>query len=267
VLILINIDVTGLCNETCNYCPRSHGYPNTKDYMSVELFQKFVDDVNAEGFTGHICWSGRGENSLHPKFEEMVKILHHSNRKYKTRILTNGYKLKQRKWLFKRFDNVIMNTYTHRGDFQWRKEYFTHTMAGHPVQHRFWDQSVKPEEWAVTPIQVQNRIEVYKGIIATDNPAINLPCSLPATKAWIHWDGTIQLCCNDWTDTNIFGNIKDDNIFEVWRTHPKLREMRENLMKGNRSLYNVCSRCNKKHSKLEHHRWRIINENNQLLHT
>ena len=31
---LINIDVTGLCNKTCNYCPRSQGYPNQKEYMN-----------------------------------------------------------------------------------------------------------------------------------------------------------------------------------------------------------------------------------------
>lgn len=267
MLVLINIDVTGLCNERCNYCPRSHGYPNTKDYMSVELFQKFINDIDAEGYTGMICWSGRGENSLHPKFAEMMEILHHKGRKYRTRILTNGYKLKKRKHLYEQFDVVIMNTYTNEDEHQWRQEFFTHTLTGTKVIHRYWDQNVEPEEWEVTPIQVQNRIDVYKGIIATDNPAINLPCSLPATKAWVHWDGTIQLCCNDWTDTNIFGNIEHDNIFDVWRTHPKLREMRENLMQGRRSLYSSCARCNKKHSKFEQDRWRIINENNQLLHT
>ena len=39
---LINIDVTGLCNKTCNYCPRSQGYPNQKEYMDWKLFRKFV---------------------------------------------------------------------------------------------------------------------------------------------------------------------------------------------------------------------------------
>ena len=43
---LINIDVTGLCNKTCNYCPRSSGYPNEKEYMSWELFRKFVQDLD-----------------------------------------------------------------------------------------------------------------------------------------------------------------------------------------------------------------------------
>ena len=40
--------------------------------------------------------------------------------------------------------------------------------------HRYWDQSMKPEEWGETPIQVQNRTELYERI-ATDRSEINTP--------------------------------------------------------------------------------------------
>ncbi len=82
---LINIDVTGLCNKTCNYCPRSSGYPNEKEYMHWELFRKFVLDL--EDYTGMVDFTGRGENSLHPDFGLLVKLLHHPARKYRTRII------------------------------------------------------------------------------------------------------------------------------------------------------------------------------------
>ena len=74
---LINIDVTGLCNKTCNYCPRSEGYPNQKEYMSWKLFRKFVQDL--DDYRGIVCFTGRGENSLHPDFGLLVKLLHHPN--------------------------------------------------------------------------------------------------------------------------------------------------------------------------------------------
>ena len=51
---LINIDVTGLCNKTCNYCPRSEGYPNQKEYMSWKLFRKFVQDL--DDYRGIVCF-------------------------------------------------------------------------------------------------------------------------------------------------------------------------------------------------------------------
>ena len=104
---LINIDVTGLCNKTCNYCPRSEGYPNQKEYMSFDIFKKFVLDLDT--YTGIVCFTGRGENSLHPDFGLFVKFLNHPKKTYKTRIISNGYKLEQRLHYFEEFDLSLIH--------------------------------------------------------------------------------------------------------------------------------------------------------------
>ena len=242
---LINIDVTGLCNETCNYCPRSSGYPNEKQYMSVELFQKFINDC--KDYTGYICFTGRGENSLHPNFKELVEILHFSGRKYKTRILTNGYKLKEKfKW-FDMFDSLIINSYASEEQMEERKKIMPR------ATHRYWNQNMKPEDWGETPIQVQNRSDLYNRI-ATDRSEINTPCILPSTKGWIHWDGTIQMCCADWTNDNVFGNIETDNFFEVWSSNLKLQDIKYQLVFGNRSVNHICTNCNRKPTQIEERR-------------
>lgn len=235
--ILINIDVCGICNESCNYCPRSSSYPNKKEYMSVELFTKFINDC--KDYTGYICFTGRGENSLHPNFKELVEILHSSDRKYKTRILTNGYKLKEKFEWFDRFDSLIINSYASKEQMEARKKFMPR------ATHRYWDQSMKPEEWGETPIQVQNRTELYERI-ATDRSEINTPCVLPASKGWIHHDGSIQLCCNDWTDTNVYGNIATDNFFDVWNNNQELMNVRKALLNGDRSINPICTNCNRK---------------------
>lgn len=235
--ILINIDVCGICNESCNYCPRSASYPNKKEYMSVELFSKFINDC--KDYTGYICFTGRGENSLHPNFKKLVEILHSSDRKYKTRILTNGYKLKEKFYWFNQFDSIIMNSYTSKEQMEERKKIIPR------ATHRYWDQSMKPEEWGETPIQVQNRTELYERI-ATDRSEINTPCVLPASKGWIHHDGSIQLCCNDWTDTNVYGNIATDNFFDVWNNNEELINIRKSLLNGDRSINPICTNCNRK---------------------
>lgn len=235
--ILINIDVCGICNESCNYCPRSSSYPNKKEYMSVELFTKFINDC--KDYTGYICFTGRGENSLHPNFKKLVEILHSSDRKYKTRILTNGYKLKEKFEWFDRFDSLIINSYASKEQMEARKKFMPR------ATHRYWDQSMKPEEWGETPIQVQNRTELYERI-ATDRSEINTPCVLPASKGWIHHDGSIQLCCNDWTDTNVYGNIATDNFFDVWNNNEELMNVRKALLNGDRSINPICTNCNRK---------------------
>ena len=234
--ILINIDVTGLCNETCNYCPRSSGYPNAKHYMSIELFKEFVSTLH--NYKGTICFTGRGENSLHPDFGTLAMILHHDNRTYRTRILTNGYRLKEKMQYFDLFDTLIINSYKSKEQMEERKKLMPR------ATHRYWDQSMKPEEWGETPIQVSNRSDIYNRI-ATDRSAINEVCILPKTKGWIHWDGSIQMCCNDWTDTNVFGNIKTDNFFDVWKHNPELQKLKQELWEGNRAANPICATCNR----------------------
>jgi MoaA/NifB/PqqE/SkfB family radical SAM enzyme len=240
--IVINIDVCGLCNESCNYCPRSASYPNKKEYMSVELFSKFINDC--KDYRGVICFTGRGENSLHPNFKELVEILHFTGRKYKTRILTNGYKLKEKFEWFNMFDSLVINSYASKEQMEARKKLMPRAI------HRYWDQSMKPEDWGETPIQVQNRTELYERI-ATDRSEINTPCTFPASKGWIHHDGTIQLCCNDWTDTNIFGNIATDNFFDVFWKNEELQKLKQELLDGNRRANPICTNCNRKLNKQE----------------
>ena len=75
---------------------------------------------------------------------------------------------------------------------------------------------------------------------------VPLPCALPISRGWIHHDGSIQLCSNDWSDTNIFGNIKEDNFFDIWHNNPVLKQMKIDLAEGNRTKYKVCSSCNRK---------------------
>ena len=234
--ILINIDVSGICNETCNYCPRSSGYPNAKEYMSIDLFKQFVSTLY--NYKGTICFTGRGENSLHPDFGTLALILHHDNRTYRTRILTNGYKLEQKMQYFNLFDTLIINSYKSKEQMEERKKLMPR------ATHRYWDQSMEPEEWGETPIQVSNRSDIYNRI-ATDRSAINEVCILPKTKGWIHWDGSIQMCCNDWTDTNVFGNIKTDNFFNVWEHNPELQKLKQELWEGNRAANPICATCNR----------------------
>lgn len=232
---LINIDVTGLCNKTCNYCPRSSGYPNQKEYMDWRLFRKFVLDL--EYYTGIVDFTGRGENSLHPDFGLLVKLLHHPSRKYKTRIISNGYKLKSRIHYFDEFDTIIMNSYDSKEKMEERRKILPR------ATHRYWNQNMKPEEWGETPIQVSNRADIFNRI-ATDTSEIDSPCTFPSVKIWVHWDGTIQKCCNDWTNSEIYGNIKTENILDVWKSK-RFRELQAQLLAGNRRYSKTCSMCNR----------------------
>ena len=145
--------------------------------MSIDLFQKFIDD--SQGYNGYICFTGRGENSLHPKFKQLVEILHHENRTYKTRILTNGYKLKDKFYWFNQFDSIIMNTYSSKEEMEERKKILPR------AKHRYWDQSLKPEDWGETTEKLSQ--SVFPSLLLISKCPLSpltftAHCSLPNTK-------------------------------------------------------------------------------------
>ena len=113
------------------------------------------------------------------------------------------------------------------------------------AKHRYWDQSLKPEDWGETPVQVQNRTELYERI-ATDRSEQYTPCFLPYYRCWIHHNGDVELCCNDWTDTNVYGNFADTPWLEIWRNNEELKRLRQELLQGNRKANDVCRNCNRK---------------------
>ena len=111
------------------------------------------------------------------------------------------------------------------------------------AKHRYWNQNMKPEDWGQTEVIVSNRSDIYNRI-ATDTSEIDTPCTFPSVKIWVHWDGTIQKCCNDWTNSEIFGNIETDNILDIWNGEA-FKELQNNLLQGNRRYSKTCSMCNR----------------------
>ena len=51
------------------------------------------------------------------------------------------------------------------------------------------------------------------------------PCRLLWTDMVISWDGSIPLCCNDYENKIILGNIKENKIEDVWNSK-SLRKIR-----------------------------------------
>ena len=183
----------------------------------------------------------------------LVKLLHHPARKYKTRIITNGYRLKHRIHYFDEFDVIIVNSYDSEEEMEERKKILPR------ATHRYWNQNMKPEEWGETPIQVSNRSDIFNRI-ATDTSEIDSPCTFPSVKIWVHWDGTIQKCCNDWTNTEIYGNIKTENILDVWKSK-RFRELQTQLLAGNRRYSKTCSMCNRGLDKVDKKRLKWLTGN------
>lgn len=56
------------------------------------------------------------------------------------------------------------------------------------------------------------------------------PCPEVYNKLTIHWDGTVRVCCNDYSGRTNLGNIVTDEFSGIWR-HPTMEAYRTNLAK------------------------------------
>jgi len=67
-------------------------------------------------------------------------------------------------------------------------------------------------------------------------------CPEPFTKLAINFDGSVSVCCVDWTHGTIVGDATHENIQDIW-TGGKLRDFRLKHLKGERSTLPVCFAC------------------------
>ena len=66
-------------------------------------------------------------------------------------------------------------------------------------------------------------------------------CTIPFWRAWILWNGDMVLCCVDWERTQVFGNIHEQSIREIWNGEG-YRKYRQRMM--DRDLAGtICENC------------------------
>lgn len=84
--MILQIELTNICNLDCVYCPRPFLSRN-KSHMSLNIFERILNNFIGEATT--VILSKDGEPFLHPQFEVIVKKLN-SVYKGKIDIYTNG---------------------------------------------------------------------------------------------------------------------------------------------------------------------------------
>lgn len=68
------------------------------------------------------------------------------------------------------------------------------------------------------------------------------PCHVPFDEIVVLWNGDVTLCCYDYNGFNVFGNINEKSIHEIWNGSraEKLRKTFENKETYNLPLCNKC---------------------------
>lgn len=267
-LFRIDLDLSGLCNKRCSFCPRhdTNLYPNIKEYMSMETVDEVLNQLQLITERKHI-WlelAGRGESTLHKNFLEIVEKLSPSDRNWSLRLTTNGRKINE--WYPKisdKLDNLILNTYDSEELYNQRREKYKRLPNGKLIEHHY-----KPENYTIeqinnlpsfVPTEVENptyrsgyNFNNRSGYF--DNNLLSqkypedykngyLPCYHPMRQIFIDYKGNYQMCCNDWTHQIKIGNIHERGLLDMYLNDAKLNRIRWKLLVGNRKNILPCSKC------------------------
>ncbi|MBU0471884.1 MAG: radical SAM protein, partial [Nanoarchaeota archaeon] len=214
-----NIEVSGICNYHCDYCP----YPTSKrkkglmDFTTFKKCMELIDEMNQKS----ICLHNFGEPLIHPDLSKFIKYAD----KYVDRInlSTNGILLTRElaKSLKKAGLTELYLSY-HNKDIAERAKKNCEGLNLIKAERRSfshdWAGTAKKKPLQSYLIKFMARPDVCHFI---DNDAVT-----------ILWDGRINSCCIDMEGLGVLGSVYDDDPFTC--TVKK---------------FSLCDRCHKPYGK------------------
>lgn len=241
-LTVVEINPTELCNRTCAFCPRvdPNVYPNQNLHMTKETIVAVVDDLYQHNYKGRIVFSGMGEPTLGKNILELISVAR--GKISDIQMYTNGDKLLNDEWytIDDFIDAGITSLFVDVYDSE--------------EQHKKWLKKIAPYADRI-PIHLSAKynfsIKVFtnragtvktKGVPQT---VLNQSCYLPHTKAFVDWDGSLLLCCNDWARAaGRFGNVNDTPFHKLWLSD-EMNSIRKKLLLDSRvKAGSPCNTCN-----------------------
>jgi radical SAM protein with 4Fe4S-binding SPASM domain len=245
-LIHVELNPTELCNRVCAFCPRVDAsvYPNQNLHLDLNLVRKVATDLAGRKYTGRVSMSNFGEPLLAKGFLTMIRILREHLPKGMIDVNTNGDRLTPKK-IREIFDAGLSFLYVNMYDGPEQAPKFHQMFADagldrtHYKLRAHWVGSTE-----TYGLYLNNRsgmvTNTEMGLKALDAP-LRRRCYFPFYRMMIDWNGDVLLCSNDWARKFVAGNVRTENLFDIWMSE-KMWEARRRLARDDRNL-SPCNKC------------------------
>lgn len=225
-----NIELYGYCNRRCYFCFNSNRFPaRDAGIMDEGLWKKIIDELSAIQYTGRISPYFYGEPLLDKRIAGLVLYARGKCPYSRILISSNGDMLTEEllvKLIENGMDEMLLTNYD---DFE--KEQIVNLYKKYPrfIQYRNYKE-----------IDLKNRAG---SLFEKSTDKINQPCLRPSRQLVINWKGNVLLCCNDYYEHYIFGNVNNTSVREIWKDND-FRKYREILSQsGGRRQIDICKKC------------------------
>jgi len=97
------------------------------------------------------------------------------------------------------------------------------------------------------PLEVR-KTHNYSGVIEDNfTSTFTMENRYPCYHLWfspaITWEGKILLCCNDWGNFEVLGDINKESLASIWQGN-RLKELRKFHLEGHYNKIPLCEKCN-----------------------
>jgi radical SAM protein with 4Fe4S-binding SPASM domain len=242
----VEFNITGLCNRVCFFCPRvdPEVFPNVNEHLSLTLYEKILNDLEAIDYSGRVSFSGFGEPLLNPKHLELIQMTRRILPDCWLDMVSNGDRITAEK-MAELLDSGLTTLLISMYDGPEQIEHFEEMIAqaGVPREFVILRKRYLPPEQGYG-INVTNRAGMVTvnevGVTVLTEP-MKHPCYYTHYRMMIDYNGDVILCPHDWGKRLIVGNLNTKSIVELW-TGKILMSVRTRLGNGDRN-FPPCDKC------------------------
>ncbi|MAG39224.1 hypothetical protein CMO90_04015 [Candidatus Woesearchaeota archaeon] len=272
---IVQIQTSNKCNAACNFCPYSYTEDKKKfKLMNWNLYKKIINECSQHNVK-EILPFFLNEPLLNKDLVKYIDYAKEKNPNALIKIFTNGSLLTDKisnQLLDSKVDEVI---FSFNGSTKEEYETFMKPLKFEKTKQRIesfirFRGKRKIPAVAIHILKLPdsnnflfklrdywNKIGVTVHILKYENRAGNvenynlkstflmtkIPCDRLIKQAYIMVNGDVILCCADWKQEIIFGNLKDKTLFEVWNGNERM-----NFVKTHKELQfdklKLCCDCN-----------------------
>lgn len=216
-----------MLSNLCNYanihkdCP-AYGIKE-KEIMPSKTVYKIIDELCESNFKGEICFHIYNEPLIDPRLFLFIQYIKQKIPEINIHIYSNGYYLNQTMVNELEMVGVTRITTTAYSKDEWKRLISLETDIA----------------FGILRGNLDKRLELY---LEREDTICSDTCMSYFGTVPIYVNGDIGTCCLDWKHAYKLGNVTNCTLREVIN-EKKIREFQMALLKGDRSVFSICSNC------------------------
>lgn len=264
----ICLETYSLCNGACKFCP----YPSIKDNKNIlpdNLVYKLIDEISTHDIERFSLFNNNEpllDNRIYnfiryakKKMPHIRQTLSSNGRLLSAEIIEKSINIGVDRF-FISIPSLKSQKYGELMEYELesilhvidsvKKSYYPYIRIAVPKtiyydESEFYQQFISKGLKVITwGIEAKKNWTNYNDICNFGVIDYGCGCDRPLDQAIISANGDVLICCRDWYHENVFGNVKNNTIEEIWK-FKSTREVQNKISRGEYCLVECCKTCSR----------------------